>query len=174
VRIWARVLIAQAEGRHGDASSECLHALRDESHGTDPEAVEVLFERGCESAFQTADAEMLADLVALADAASIGHASPSLAAHTLLQQARLDALGSSAEPGFEVAVAALRDAGEPFWVATALLEHAEWLAAHGRGAETAPLVTEAREVFERLRARPRLERLDSLAATISTTAPTSA
>ena len=174
VRIWARVLIAQAEGRHGDASAECLAALRDETHHTDPEAVETLFERGCDSAFQTADAEMLAAIVALADAAPIGHPSPSLTAHTLLQQARLAALRSEAAPDFEAAVVTLRDVGEPFWVATALLEHAEWLAAGSRGEETAPLLVEAREVFERLRAQPRLERLDALQATISTAAPTSA
>ena len=86
------------------------------------------------------------------------------------------ALRDEAEPHFEDAVTALRDVGEPFWVATALLEQAEWLAGHDHGEEIAPLLAEAREVFERLRAQPRLERVERLEAaytTSSTSAPTS-
>jgi hypothetical protein len=58
----------------------------------------------------------------------------------------------------------LRGIEEPFWIATALLEQAEWLAAHGRADEIPPLVAEAREIFERLRVLPLLDRLDALAA----------
>jgi hypothetical protein len=43
-----------------------------------------------------------------------------------------------------------------------LLEHAEWLAGDGRGQEADPLAAEAREIFERLRATPYIERLDRL------------
>ena len=43
-----------------------------------------------------------------------------------------------------------------------LLEHAEWLAGEGRIEEAEPLAAEAREIFERLRATPYLERLDRL------------
>ena len=49
-------------------------------------------------------------------------------------------LRGDAEPPFEQAIAALRDNGEPFWVATALLEEAEYLAAQGRAEETASQV----------------------------------
>ena len=171
VRIWARVLIAEAEGRDREAAAECLTALRDERHHADPETVEILFERGAETAFQTADVEMLAELVAVAAAASVGQRSPSLVAHTLLQQARLAALRSEPEPGFEAATAALRGVDEPFWVATALLEHAEWLTAHGRGEEAASLLPEAREVFERLRAQPRLDRLAVLDGSLASGLP---
>jgi tetratricopeptide (TPR) repeat protein len=172
-RLWAEVLIAEAEGRYDDATSACLKGLRAEIVRTDPEAVEVLFERGSESAVASGDADALAELIALASTTTTADRSPSLVAHTLLQQARLDALRSAPTPGFRAGVTALRDAGEPFWVATALLEEAEWLAAHGRGDAIAPLLTEARGVFERLRAQPRLERIDALEATISTAAPTS-
>ena len=105
---------------------------------------------------------------------TIGHGSPSLVAHTLLQQARLDALRSAPEPDFGAAVAALRDVGEPFWVATALLEQAEWLAAGGRGEEALHCYPRRARCSSDLRAQPRLERLDALAAMIATTAPTSA
>jgi hypothetical protein len=40
------------------------------------------------------------------------------------------------------------------------LEHAEWLAGQGRVEAAEPLLAEARETFERLAARPWLERVD--------------
>ena len=71
-------------------------ALRDESHRTDPEAVEILFERRLRVGrvrqpmprrWQSSSRSLTA--------APIDHASPSLVAHMLLQQARLAALRSS-------------------------------------------------------------------------------
>ena len=56
-----------------------------------------------------------------------------------------------------------RELEAPFWMAQTLLEHAEWLAAHDKGDEAAPLLTEATEIFERLRARPWLERASKVA-----------
>ena len=44
-------------------------------------------------------------------------------------------------------------------LAVTLLEHGEWLAAQGRAAEAAPLLTEAGAIFDRLGARPWLDRL---------------
>ena len=48
-----------------------------------------------------------------------------------------------------------------------LLEHAELLAREGRETEAEPLVTEARETFEHLRAKPWLQRADPTASTAS-------
>ena len=50
----------------------------------------------------------------------------------------------------------------PFYLAVVQLEHAELLASLGRSDECGPLLAEARETFERLRATPWLERLDAL------------
>ena len=53
----------------------------------------------------------------------------------------------------------LRELGVPFWLAVTFLEHGEWLA-RDAGAEPAePLLAEAAEIFQRLGARPWLERL---------------
>jgi hypothetical protein len=41
-----------------------------------------------------------------------------------------------------------------------LLEHGEWLTEQGRGVDAKPLIEEAREIFERLKARPWIERLE--------------
>jgi len=70
---------------------------------------------------------------------------------------------SSVEPGFKRSVALLREIGARFWLAVVLLEHGEWLAEAGRGEEAEPLLNEARETFERLEAKPWLERLEAVA-----------
>lgn len=62
------------------------------------------------------------------------------------------------------AEAILGEIERAFDLAVVQLEHAEWLAGEGRLAETEPLVAEAREAFEPLRAAPYLERLDRLPA----------
>jgi hypothetical protein len=163
VGVWARVLVAQAEGRHDDALATCREALHDRDYLSDPVAVQVLLELGAESALALASAEVLEELLALAESASVDP-TPSIAARLALQHARVGALRGEDDPPFEAAVAALRAIDEPFWIASALLEQAEHLVEHGRFDEIAPLLVEARDVFERLRVTPRLERLDALRA----------
>ena len=58
----------------------------------------------------------------------------------------------------------------PFYLAVVQLEHAELLAASDRAEECGPLLAEARETFEHLRATPWLERLDALAVGAATPA----
>jgi hypothetical protein len=55
-------------------------------------------------------------------------------------------------------------------VGVALLEQAEWLATQDRLDEAAPPAREARETFERLRAQPRLDRLERLDAALGSPA----
>ena len=94
-----------------------------------------------------------------------GERSQSLDAH----EARLRALVERARGETEHvdgrlrrAAAGFREVGMPFWLAVTLLEHGEWLAASGQTEEAEPLVREAREIFERLVARPWLERAEAL------------
>jgi class 3 adenylate cyclase/tetratricopeptide (TPR) repeat protein len=75
-----------------------------------------------------------------------------------------------AEETFKLAAAACREYRMRFHLAATQLEHAEWLVGQGRADEAAPLVDEARETFERLRARLWLERADALAAKLSVAA----
>ena len=63
------------------------------------------------------------------------------------------------EPGFVAGADLFRDISMPFWLAVTLLEHGEWLASQGRGADANQLLAEAREIFEGLEGRPWLERL---------------
>ena len=50
----------------------------------------------------------------------------------------------------------------PFELAVVLLEHAEWLSGEDGSEDVGPLVREAGEIFERLRAASYLERLRRL------------
>jgi len=47
----------------------------------------------------------------------------------------------------------------PFYLAVTLLELSEWLVAQGQREQSEPLLAEAREIFERLEAKPWLERV---------------
>jgi hypothetical protein len=58
-----------------------------------------------------------------------------------------------------------RELEMPFFVAITEREHAEWLDEQGSSEEAEPLLAEAREIFERLRARPWLERVTAAART---------
>jgi class 3 adenylate cyclase/tetratricopeptide (TPR) repeat protein len=104
------------------------------------------------------------------DTEELGHPSAGPLVHA--QATRFRAMVAAAkgderaEEGFKQAAAAFREYGVPFHLACTELEHAEWLVSRGRADEAAPLVAEARETFERLRAAPSLERLDALEARI--------
>ncbi|HEY8791880.1 MAG TPA: hypothetical protein VIL96_03250, partial [Gaiellaceae bacterium] len=68
----------------------------------------------------------------------------------------------TASAGFLAAARIFREIETPFELALVLLEHAEWLAGDGQMDEVEGLAAEARELFDRLRAIPYLERLASL------------
>ena len=80
-------------------------------------------------------------------------------------QTRLAALHGEkdgVESGFKGAAGLFREMVFPFYLAATLLEHAEWLSREGRSEEARPLLSDAREIFERLEARPWLQRLDGV------------
>jgi hypothetical protein len=91
-----------------------------------------------------------------------GRRTPFLEAHASRLSARLSTLrrdGGDVASGFKGAVGLFREIGVPFWMAVTLLEYAEWLTGEGRADDATASLTEAREIFERLEARPWLERL---------------
>jgi hypothetical protein len=93
--------------------------------------------------------------------------SPELRGQFTRLDARLSALrgdhdGVDAE--FETAIAAFREIGTPFEQAVTMCEFAEWLEGQGRPEDAATMALEARTLFERLGARPWLERLRPLLA----------
>jgi hypothetical protein len=81
-----------------------------------------------------------------------------LDAHASRLRARLS--HGDADAQFRAAAARFRELGTPFWLAVTLVEWGERLVAESRPTEADPLLSEAHEIFERLRARPWLGRLD--------------
>ena len=116
-----------------------------------------------ESTLALGEREPAEEILARIAALQPGLRPPYLEAHALRFRGRLD----SSDTGFAAAVTAFRTLGTPFWEAVVLLEHAELLAREGRETEADPLVTEARETFERLRAKPWLERAEATASIAS-------
>jgi len=68
----------------------------------------------------------------------------------------------AAEEGFRAAMDLVRRSEVPFVVAAAQFEYAEWLLGRGRPEEAMPLLSEARAEFERLGARPWLDRIAAM------------
>jgi tetratricopeptide (TPR) repeat protein len=62
------------------------------------------------------------------------------------------------ESDYLAASSALRDFGAPMWLGLALLRHAQWLIAQGRGDAATALLDEAEQIFGTLRAVPDLDR----------------
>jgi len=118
------------------------------------------------AALEIGDIAKADELMTIVEQAKPGEVTPYMRAHAARFAARLAAEGGESEavePGFLAAEKGLRDLEMPFDLAAVLLEHAEWLVAQDRQADAEPSLAEAREIFDRLGARPWLERLSRVA-----------
>jgi tetratricopeptide (TPR) repeat protein len=107
------------------------------------------------------------ELLAVVDALPLGISPQFLQAHSARFRARLAARRGDLDEAdrlFRRGAGLFRELGFPFYLAVTLLEQGEWLVAQGRRDEAEPLLVEAREIFERLEAKPWLERLDAVQA----------
>ena len=119
-----------------------------------------------EAAFALGDIAKVRELLSVIDKLPAGDA-------TSFQRAQRDRFGArlagvqgeveGVEPGFKFAAGLFREIGTPFWLAETLLEHGEWLVEQARVEEAKPLLDDALEIFDRLKARPWLERLEKVA-----------
>jgi ATP/maltotriose-dependent transcriptional regulator MalT len=153
-----------AEGRPAEALALIETAKIDLE--TDAEAVwvDLLI---AETALASGRIDRAAEAVAVVEALPPGDTGPLIRAQAARFRACVAAAEGDAhraEASFKTASAAFREYGTPFLLACTQLEQAEWLTSQGRDEEAAPLVAEARETFERLRATPWLERADALGA----------
>jgi predicted ATPase/class 3 adenylate cyclase len=64
---------------------------------------------------------------------------------------------------YGLALAAARNVGQPYWLAPVLVDYGRWLVDTGRRDDGAPLLDEARMLFERMGAIAWLERIDAVA-----------
>src|SRR5262249_49080462 len=123
---------------------------------------------GGDAALALGDGEKADELLGIVRSAKPGEVGPYLRAHAARLEARLAALrgdDSTVEQGFATAAEGFRELEMPFERGVALVQHGEWLAAEGRLDEAEPLLATAQEIFERLRARPWLERVARAAGT---------
>ena len=116
---------------------------------------------GLEAAIALEDQDKVEEILGIVRADPLGRRTSYFQAHVSRIEAReLDLADDEAEPLFKSSIGSFREVGFPFWMAVALLEYGEWLELRGRGPDAAPLLAEARSIFERLEARPWLERLE--------------
>lgn len=171
----AEAVLLLAEGRtaealrSAEAAFETRHAL-----GTAYEAVKEAFVVALEAALALGDVSRGEELLAIVDTLPPGGSPLFLQAHSARFHARLAARGADHEEAdrlFRRAVALFRELAFPFYFAVTLLEQGEWLVARGRRGKAEPLLAEAREILERLEAKPWLDRVDAVQAGIPTEIP---
>ena len=152
----ARAGVLFVEGDHEGALASGLAAV--ELAGTlgfGQQAVKQGFVWAVEAALALGDRERADELLTLVEMRPVGLRPPFLEAQANRFRARL----GDDEAGLRVAAASFREHNFPFWLAVTELERAEWLVAQGRTDEAQTPLDEAREIFERLEAKPWLERL---------------
>jgi class 3 adenylate cyclase/tetratricopeptide (TPR) repeat protein len=169
--LWLTALMMAGEGRHEESLAHAERSMRSEIRFSSAPSVVASFAIAVESALALAEYDRAAEIIAEVEATQPGHVSPALRAQwsrlsALLAVARADE--ERVEPGFKAAAGLFRELGMPFWLAVSLLQHGEWLASTGRLGDAEPLLAEARDIFERLKARPWLERLAMTAGPIET------
>jgi len=120
-----------------------------------------------EAAAAVDDAELRVQLAAV-DSLPPGDLTPLLKAQQARFRARLEP--DDADTLYNDAEQLLRELGVPFHLAVVRLEHAERLAAEGQAEPAEPLLADARETFDRLRAKPWLDRVAAASASFVTVA----
>ncbi len=158
----AAAAVRRAEGRLDDALTTGIEAaeLSRPSFGIGSQAVKQGLVEAVEAALALGERERADELLATVEALAPGLRPPYLEGQAHRFRARLAGADDTAETGYTAAAARFRELEIPFWLAVTLLEHGEWLITQGTFDEAEPLLAEAREIFERLEARPWLERLE--------------
>jgi class 3 adenylate cyclase/tetratricopeptide (TPR) repeat protein len=159
---FAQATLLLAEGKYADAlrRAEASLATRD-AVNISYEAVKESFVVAVEAAFALDDVSRAEELLTLVDTLPPGGSPRFLQAHSARFRARLAArrgVPEEADRLFKRAGSVFRELALPFYLAVTLLEHGEWLLAQDRRQDSEPLLAEARAIFERVGAKPWLER----------------
>ena len=114
---------------------------------------------GLEAALALGDQAKFDEILAMVRTDPNGRRMWFFQAHGARFEARsADPADDGAEQLYRSAIASFREIGFPFWLAVTLVEYSEWLEIRGRGPDAAPIVLEARSIFEGLGARPWVDR----------------
>jgi class 3 adenylate cyclase/tetratricopeptide (TPR) repeat protein len=157
-----RAELLLAEGNPGAALASAGEVLAARSQfGLASHAIKRGLVTAVEAALGMGDLARAEEYLGIVESARPGQVTPYLRAHAARLAARLAAQrgeSDSVEPGFLASEQGFRDLGTPLDLAMAQTEHAEWLVGQGRQRDAGSLLAEAEEVFERLGAKPWLER----------------
>jgi class 3 adenylate cyclase/tetratricopeptide (TPR) repeat protein len=146
----------------------CLHAAREAlaywaEIGQASETSKEALIAAMEAASQLGDLGTVEELLGMIERIPRGKRPQFLEANAMRFRARLETSRGdkeSVENLLKGAVGLFREIAAPFHMAVTLLEQGEWLVTQGRADEAAPLLDEAEGVFEKLKARPWLDRLE--------------
>jgi class 3 adenylate cyclase/tetratricopeptide (TPR) repeat protein/ribosomal protein L40E len=158
-----RSRVLQAEGRHTEALAAAEEGLPGrEALGLGHEAVKEAFPVAVDAALALGDLSKVEELLAVVEEVPPGKRPPLLEAQARRALARLASSrgdGQRVEAGFKEATGLFRELSVPFSMGVTLLEHGEWLVQRDRSEEASPLLEEAGQIFERLKAQPWLDRV---------------
>ncbi len=174
IHVWATGVLAEMEGDHRtalEAGRTAMEARR--TLGMGFQGVKQGFALAVQAALALRDTDRAEEILELLDALPPAQVFPFYQAHRDRFRARLGILrgdDTAVEGHFKAAIGMFRELGMPFWMAVSLLEHAEWLASAGRSADAMAPASEARELFERLRATRWLDRLGDRFGAVSVAA----
>lgn len=156
----AQILLAEGDRARALDVAESVFAERN-SMGVALDAVKESFAVAMLAALELNRLDKAEELIAIVEQIAPGLRPQFLNAQVARFRAQLAARRGDAaesERRFKGATGLFRELALPFYLGVTQLEHGEWLATQGRPDEAEPLLTEARELFERLEARPWLER----------------
>jgi class 3 adenylate cyclase/tetratricopeptide (TPR) repeat protein len=167
--------VLRAEGRLQEALAAATDAWSARSEFGWTSDVKESLVVAIEVSLELGDLDGAEELLGAIEALRAGELTPFLQANGARLGARLAAArGDQERPdsGFRAAAQIFRDLPMFFWLGVTLLEHGEWLVGVARTEEAGPVLAEAREIFERLKARPWLERLSQAqSAKVATSTP---
>jgi class 3 adenylate cyclase/tetratricopeptide (TPR) repeat protein len=154
--------LLQAKGRPAEALAAAEEGIAARA-AMSLRAVAYVYILALEAAFDADRLDRVEELLAQLEAEPPSQIPPHLTAAQARFRARAGARAGD-EPGpvdrrFREAERIFRDVGMRFHLAVVVTEHAEWLLAVDRTDDAAPLLDEARGIFEELRATPWLDRV---------------
>ena len=156
-------MVCNAEGDHERALEAAMECVEVRLTSTS----KVGWEEALVAAHALGRDELVRDLTGRIEEMPPGLLPPTLRAHGIRFRALL---GDDPDQRFRAAAAAFREYGMVLPAAKVQTEHAEWLLGERRDSEAEGLLAEARGVFERLQARPWLERVDAALPRVATMA----
>ena len=162
----ASLLLARGDHAGALQVAEAAFEVRD-TMGISVEYIKEAFAIAVEAALALGDTDKAERLIATVDSLPPGRYPQLLRAQRARFRAHLAVRrddAAEAERLFKGAAGLFRELAVPFYLAVTELESSEWLVAQGRSEEAEPLLTEAREIFDRLEAKPWLDRLDAVQA----------